>query len=134
VFSSDLVTDPTLGLEVAEVLTARSRDGSSGTCGVECTLGLDRGLECNSVETGSEFANSAGRDSGSVVLLVPVDIDGRDPEAYADCGLLLKSVCDRAAGRDDVIATGTGVVALRLALDFLLLRRSPVDCDSKCVA
>lgn len=114
-----------LGLEVGSAPVGGSRAANSGICAVDRTLGLDCGLVCKSGGTDAVDASSTGREIGSVVLLVPVEIEGREVTAYADCGLLLKSVCDRAADRTAFADPGTGFVALRLALDVLRLLLSP---------
>jgi hypothetical protein len=72
---------------------------------------------------------------GSVVLLEFVVTDGRPEFRSAERGLLLKSVCDRAAGLDCGSATGIGSVELRLPLVVRLLRLpSSPECTSRWLA
>lgn len=66
---------------------------------------------------------------GSVLLLEFSVIEGRRLSACVDCGLLLRSVCDLAAGRAWGSATGIGVVALRLLLVVLRLRLPPSSLE-----
>lgn len=66
---------------------------------------------------------------GSVVLLELDVMEGRAELKLSDWGLLLKSVCDRAAGLASGAATGTGAVELRFPLVVLLLLRLPSSPD-----
>lgn len=73
-----------------------------------------------------------------MLLLVFSVTRGREAAIWDDRGLLLRSVCDRAAGLASASAVGTGAVTLRLLLVVLRLRLpSLLDITSKwaaCVA
>jgi hypothetical protein len=83
---------------------------------LEPILGLELRADCDvrGLELGAGNSAAWGTD-GSVVLL-EVDARGLVEVRVIDCGLLLRSVWDRAAGLASISATGTGSVALRLLL------------------
>ena len=71
-----------------------------------------------------------------MLLLELSDIRGRNIGECCDCGLLLRSVCDLAAGLASISAAGTGAVARRPPLVVRLLRLEPSspELTSKWVA
>ena len=73
---------------------------------------------------------------GSVVLREVVVTSGREAVKVMDCGLSLKSVADRAAGRASGAEPDIGSVELRPLL--VVLRRpclpSSLDWTSRCAA